>query len=156
MQELVASGKVVQLGISNMYSLEQLRELWARAAVKPTGVQNRFYAETCFDADIRRWCKENGVAYQSFWTLTANGPALQSALVTQIAQERQLSPAQTWFLFVMAEGIVPLTGTTNVAHMQEDLELLSQAPLGDQQRAAVWELVNERTQCAVEPLARRQ
>jgi hypothetical protein len=35
-------------------------------------IQNRFYAKTHYDKDIRALCKESGLVYESFWTLTAN------------------------------------------------------------------------------------
>ena len=42
------------------------------AGVKPAVLQNRFYADSGYDVELRAFCKENGVVYQSFWTLTAN------------------------------------------------------------------------------------
>lgn len=34
--------------------------------------QNRFYDATRYDLEIRKYCRENGIVYQSFWTLTAS------------------------------------------------------------------------------------
>ena len=63
--------------------------LYADANVKPAVVQNRFYQQTGYDADLRRWCSGHGVVYQSFWTLTANRHILACSTVQTIAQKYQ-------------------------------------------------------------------
>ena len=65
------------LGISNCYEREVLSALYAEASVKPSFLQNRFYGESGHDRDIRKFCDENGIIYQGFWTLTANPRALE-------------------------------------------------------------------------------
>lgn len=70
-EELYAAGRVRYLGISNMYSLEALIQLYSHAVIKPTFVQNRFYKKSGFDVGIREFCLAHGMKYQSFWTLTA-------------------------------------------------------------------------------------
>ena len=71
-EEFHAQGKVHYLGISNIYSLESLKLIYDAANVKPTFIQNRFYADSGHDTGIRSFCLEKGMKYQSFWTLTAN------------------------------------------------------------------------------------
>ena len=71
-EELQKQGKVRFLGLSNCYQLPLLRAVVQAAEVRPTFLQNRFYRETGYDAELRAFCKEQGIRYQSFWTLTAN------------------------------------------------------------------------------------
>ena len=71
-EELYNTGKVHYLGISNTYDLEFLQKLYENAIIKPTFLQNRFYKETNYDINIRNYCINNNIKYQSFWTLTAN------------------------------------------------------------------------------------
>lgn len=78
MEEIYDMGGVLQLGISNTYDIQTLRKLYAEATVKPSVLQNRFYADSGYDAEIREFCKENGIMYQSFWTLSANPHILKS------------------------------------------------------------------------------
>src|SRR5687767_15360810 len=85
MEDIVDSGGARQLGISNCYNLEYLSGLHKWARVKPAVVQNRFYAESGYDREIRAFCKQNGLLYQSFWTLTANPHALSHRTMTTIA-----------------------------------------------------------------------
>ena len=75
MQSCVDAGHVRQLGISNCYDLGVLEAVYREATIKPAVVQNRFYADTRYDREIRAFCRGEGVIYQSFWTLSAN-PAI--------------------------------------------------------------------------------
>lgn len=123
MEALFDSGKVRQLGLSNCYSLPQLEFLYQQAQVKPALLQNRFYAETGFDRELRAFCDTHGIIYQSFWTLTANPNILQHPDLKKLAEKRQRSSAQVLFRYLTQIGIIPLTGTTHIDHMREDLAI---------------------------------
>ncbi len=69
-EKFVDDGRVKQLGISNLYNLNGLKKLYEDARHKPSVIQNRFYADTNFDSEIRKFCREKNIFYQSFWTLT--------------------------------------------------------------------------------------
>jgi diketogulonate reductase-like aldo/keto reductase len=123
MEKLFKSGGVKQLGISNCYELDTLEALYQSAEIKPAIIQNRFYANTGYDRAIRAFCKENGIIYQSFWTLTANSHVLADYSVQCMATKYGLSAAQVFFRYLTQIGIVPLTGTTSASHMLEDLSI---------------------------------
>ena len=123
MEAHVASGEVRRLGISNCYDLHALQQLHRDATIKPSCVQNRFYDQTRHDTALRRWCADNGVQYQSFWTLTGNRHILQGRAVKEVARAHGVTPEQAWLGFVRAIGIVPLSGTTSSEHMAHDLQL---------------------------------
>ena len=84
-------------------------------------MQNRFYQETGYDADLRHWCSHHGILYQSFWTLTANPHILSSSTIGAFAQKYNKTEAQIFFRYLSHSGIVPLTGTSSEKHMEEDL-----------------------------------
>ena len=63
METIFNEGKVQALGISNV-NLTQLQTLYNGALVKPTFVQNRCYASTYWDRDIRLFWKVNNILYQ--------------------------------------------------------------------------------------------
>lgn len=113
------------IGISNCYDLEILQQIYETASIKPTVVQNRFYSDTDYDAEIRAWCQEKKMIYQSFWTLTANPQILSSEIVQKAAHEYQKTTAQIFFRVLVDIGIVPLTGTCSDQHMKEDLEIFN-------------------------------
>jgi len=124
-EEFVKNGQVKQLGISNLYDKHGLEQLWNSSTVKPSVLQNRFYSDTDFDREIRKFCHEKNIYYQSFWTLTANPDFLKHSLVKQMAQQRHGTVEQILFRFLIDIGCTPLTGTTNDEHMKRDLEILT-------------------------------
>lgn len=136
MEAIAERGGARQLGISNCYSLAYLEHLWATAKIRPAVVQNRFYAATAYDVNIRRFCLEHGMIYQSFWTLTANSDLLASPELRAPAARLGRSPAQVLFRFLTQEGVVPLTGTQSEAHMREDLAIF-EFELREDERAPI-------------------
>jgi len=110
------------LGVSNV-ALEQLDKLCELAAKKPTFVQNRCFAATGWDAEVRALCRERGIVYQGFSLLTANMNELRSRAFRAIVQRVRRTPAQVVFRFARQVGMVPLTGTTDPVHMREDLAI---------------------------------
>ncbi|HEX6999176.1 MAG TPA: aldo/keto reductase [Gammaproteobacteria bacterium] len=123
MEELYRSRRVRQLGISNCYSLRYLEQLHRTADVKPAVVQNRFYAETGYDREIRAFCRDRGIVYQSFWTLTANPQLLAHPQILALGARHGRTAPQILFRYLTQRGVVPLTGTTSEAHMREDLAI---------------------------------
>jgi diketogulonate reductase-like aldo/keto reductase len=135
MSRIYQDGDVKQLGISNCYDLSSLQDLFNFSEIKPAVVQNRFYADTRYDRNIRDFCQQQGVIYQSFWTLTANPRILAHELVAKLASLYSRKPAQVFFRFLTQLGIVPLTGTTSKIHMQEDLAIFDFELSDDECRA---------------------
>lgn len=123
MESLVAAGGARHLGISNCYGLDDLEALYDSADIKPAVVQNRFYADTRYDREIRAFCRKQRIAYQSFWTLSANPHLLANGIVTALASKYVRTPAQILFRYLSQSGVVPLTGTRSEAHMREDLAI---------------------------------
>ena len=123
MEAIQQSGGTRQLGICNCYDLSLLKALYADAAVKPAIVQNRFYRETGFDIALRRWCSEKGIVYQGFWILTANPHILANTTVQTMAGKYGKTEAQLLFRYLNQLNVVPLTGTSSIQHMQQDLDL---------------------------------
>jgi diketogulonate reductase-like aldo/keto reductase len=123
MESIHDSGRVRMLGISNVI-LAQLEELFGQARVPPRFVQNRCYAVRGWDREVRRFCSANGMVYQGFSLLTANREVLSHPEMVLIAKHHGRSAAQIVFRYALEVGMLPLTGTTNAAHMRADLDVL--------------------------------
>jgi diketogulonate reductase-like aldo/keto reductase len=121
MEELHAAGKTRFLGVSNV-GLDQLEELCARATRGPAFVQNRCFARSGWDREIRAFCRERGIVYQGFSLLTANRAELQRPAFQRLVARVGRTPAQVVFRFALQIGMQPLTGTTDPGHMREDLQ----------------------------------
>ncbi|MBC8069714.1 MAG: aldo/keto reductase [Deltaproteobacteria bacterium] len=120
MEGLHQAGHVRLLGVSNI-SREQLETLVDEASVPPSLVQNRCYARTGWDREVRALCRDRGLLYEGFSLLTANRTELGRPAVAAIARRAGATIPQVVFRFAEAIGIVALTGTSDRAHMHEDL-----------------------------------
>jgi diketogulonate reductase-like aldo/keto reductase len=123
------------------------RDLFQAVKIKPKVLQNRFYAESGYDKALRKFCRENGIAYQSFWTLTANlhlldKPPIQS-VVKRLSKEldKPVTPAQVWFKFCLDSQLYVLTGTTDSKHMTQDLEILNWPSLKEDELVSIESLL---------------
>lgn len=123
LEALFDSGRARQLGISNCYDTATLEALFQRSRIKPAVVQNRFHARTHYDGELRAFCRRHGIVYQSFWTLTANPQILGHARVRGLASRYRRTAPQILFRYLTQIGIVPLTGTSSLQHMREDLAI---------------------------------
>src|SRR5262249_4803599 len=65
MEERHAAAKTRLIGVSNV-GLDQLELLCARATTPPAFVQNRCFARTGWDHEIRAFCRDRGIVYQGF------------------------------------------------------------------------------------------
>lgn len=131
MENLQKAGRVRLIGVSN-FSLEQLQLLLKNADIKPAFVQNRCYARTGWDTEIRALCRAHDMIYQGFSLLTANAAALNRPQMYEIAKRHGCSVEQAVFRFALQVGMIPLTGTTNQRHMLEDLAVY-QLELADEE-----------------------
>jgi diketogulonate reductase-like aldo/keto reductase len=120
MERLQRAKQARAIGVSNV-TLEHLRELVERAEVAPAFVQNRCFARTGWDREVRALCRERGIVYQGFSLLTANDRELHAPEVRRIAERHGRTVPEVVFRFALAVGMLPLTGTTNEAHMRQAL-----------------------------------
>lgn len=114
------AGRARLLGVSNV-SLQHLEQLTASHSEGPSFLQNRCFARTGWDRDVRAFCRERKIVYQGFSLLTANTDVLRHPVIADLATENRVTPAQVIFSFARLVGILPLTGTSNADHMQQDL-----------------------------------
>ena len=120
MEAVHEQGAVGALGVSN-FSAEQLQILLSEAKVRPRFVQNRCYATAGWDRQVRRICEANDMQYQGFSLLTANRDVWQGRQVAAIGESHGMTPAQVIFCLAQDLDMLPLTGTTDAAHMRADL-----------------------------------
>jgi diketogulonate reductase-like aldo/keto reductase len=124
LEDLYQSKQTLAIGISNV-NISQLELLHKHVEIKPMMVQNRCFASTGWDLDVRKFCKENGIIYQGFSLLTANDYILSEPEILSLADKYKMSPIQIIFRFAHQIGMIPLTGTSNKEHMQHDLEIFN-------------------------------
>jgi diketogulonate reductase-like aldo/keto reductase len=136
MEEAHKNGLVKLLGVSNI-NFEQLQVLLSESEIKPAFVQNRCYARTQWDANIRSLCETHDLIYQGFSLLTANAAELKKAEVGTIARRLNCTLPQLVFRFAMQLGMMPLTGTSNRQHMLDDLTSYALTELSPSEMAMI-------------------
>ncbi len=118
------AGRTRLLGVSNV-SLDHLHQMAATGLELPAYVQNRCYARTGWDREVRAFCDQHKITYQGFSLLTANPEMLRHPPLIDLATKLSATPAQVVFAFARAVGMLPLTGTTKAEHMKLDLASLT-------------------------------
>lgn len=121
MEALCREEKTRFIGVSNV-NLGQLRMLVHAAGIPPRFVQNRCFAVTYWDRDVREFCSAQNITYQGFSLLTANPHVLAAPEMIGIARRHRKTAAQVVLRFAQQIGMLPLTGTTDKGHMKEDLD----------------------------------
>ena len=122
MENAVDEGLVGLLGISNV-SVDQLDALISGARIRPVFVQNRCLARGSWDAEVRALCHAHDVTYQAFSLLSGNRQVILKPPVTEIARHHNKTIPQVIFRFAVQLGMLPLTGTTDGAHMRQNLDI---------------------------------
>jgi diketogulonate reductase-like aldo/keto reductase len=123
MQRERDAGRTRMLGVSNV-SLLHLEQMEASHHELPAFVQNRCFAWTGWDREVRAFCRQRNIVYQGFSLLTANRQVVGSGAIGELASALNATPAQVIFSFARAIGILPLTGTSSAEHMRQDLASL--------------------------------
>jgi diketogulonate reductase-like aldo/keto reductase len=117
------AGRTRLLGVSNV-SIEHLDQMAASGLELPAYVQNRCFARTGWDREVRAFCDQHKIVYQGFSLLTANPEVLRHPPLIALAKKLNATPAQFVFAFARAVGMLPLTGTSSAEHMKQDLATL--------------------------------
>lgn len=114
------AGRTRLLGVSNV-ALHHLEQMRLAGVELPAFVQNRCFASLGWDRAVRKFCADHKITYQGFSLLTANREVLVHPPFVEVAQSLAATPAQLIFAFSRAIGMLPLTGSTNAEHLQQDL-----------------------------------
>jgi len=115
------AGTVRTIGMSNTYDVRVLEQLERETGRRVQVVQNRWFEGNAWDREVCRYCRERGIQYQSFWTLSGSPSLLAHPALRAIAQAKHCTPAQALFRLAQLHGVTPLSGTTSVEHMREDV-----------------------------------
>ena len=87
--------------------------------------------------------RSNRMITSSLLSLLANPQILAHPLVKKLAEEQHGTPAQIFFRFLLDIGITPLTGTTDIKHMKEDIQVLHWSSLDHESVAKLKKLIHD-------------
>jgi len=113
-------GKVRMIGVSNANDVKVIKALSSVRKVQV--VQNRWYERNDWNKDVVKYCRENGVMFQSFWTLTGSPNLLRHDAVLALANEKECTPEQIVFRVAQMHGVTPLAGSKDAERMRDGVE----------------------------------
>eukprot|EP00747_Dinoflagellata_sp_TGD_P098006 gnl/TRDRNA2_/TRDRNA2_167315_c1_seq2.p1 gnl/TRDRNA2_/TRDRNA2_167315_c1~~gnl/TRDRNA2_/TRDRNA2_167315_c1_seq2.p1 ORF type:complete len:154 (-),score=24.11 gnl/TRDRNA2_/TRDRNA2_167315_c1_seq2:442-903(-) len=130
MEAAVRVGKVRYLGIANIENMDQIRELYKKAKVKPSVVYRRADGLPTsrskwkdlegLEDDLRTWCAGKGIHFEQTGMLNVNKDAILSEPMKSLAKKYKVTPRTLFRRFTMGQGILTLT-KAKARHMTRDL-----------------------------------
>lgn len=120
LKELQDEGKVRHVGLSEV-SVEELDA--ARDVVEVATVQNRFNLTDRASADVLGRCEELGIGFIPWFPIATGKLARPGGPLDDLADETGATPSQlalAWLLY-HSPVVLPIPGTSSVAHLEENL-----------------------------------
>lgn len=132
--DLQKEGKIRLIGVSNV-ELDQLER--SRGVTEIVSVRNRFSVFDRESDDILDYCTRRGIAFIPWFPLAAGSLADHERL-TDVARQLDASPPQVAIAWLLARApnVLPIPGTSSVAHLEENVAAAS-IRLDDEQLAAI-------------------
>jgi pyridoxine 4-dehydrogenase len=117
--ELQQQGKIRHIGLSEV-TVDQIRQ--ASRVVPIVSVQNKYsIAERKHEAALD-YCAQNNIAFIPWYPLAANRLSGNEAL-NQFARERNMTISQLMLSWLLQKSpvMVPIPGTSSIAHLEENV-----------------------------------
>jgi len=133
--ELQLEGKIRHVGLSNVDGAQLAA---AREIVEVVSVQNRYSLSDRANEDVLETCERDGLAFIPWFPLGSGSLARPGGPLDQIAADLDAAPAQIAVAWLLrrSPAIVPIPGTSSVAHLEENVAAAG-LELGDEQFAAL-------------------
>jgi aryl-alcohol dehydrogenase-like predicted oxidoreductase len=122
--ELQEEGKIRHIGVSNV-SGEELERARAIAAV--VSVQNRYNLTDHSSEEVLEECERAGLGFLPWYPLATGDLAAPGGSLDEIAKAHDATPAQVALAWLLQRSpvILPIPGTSSIAHFEENLEAAS-------------------------------
>jgi aryl-alcohol dehydrogenase-like predicted oxidoreductase len=119
--ELQEEGKIRHIGLSNVTAEELER---AQSLVPVVSVQNRYNLADRAGEEIVRACEEQGLAFLPWAPLATGELAARGGPLDEIARRHAARASQVALAWLLAHSpaVLPIPGTGQIAHFEENLE----------------------------------
>jgi aryl-alcohol dehydrogenase-like predicted oxidoreductase len=124
LRELQQAGKVLHVGVCNV-TVEQLAV--ARSIVEIATVQSPFNLADRSHEDLLTECEARGMGFMPYRPLEGGELAEPGGPVTAAAERHAATPGQVALAWLLSRSpvILPIPGTTSVAHLEENVAAAS-------------------------------
>jgi len=118
--DLQREGKIRHIGVSNVAERELAR---ARAVASIVSVQNHYNLGDRSSDRLVDICAEAGIAFIPWYPLSAGRLASPNSRLARIAQRHSASPSQISLAWLLqrSPAMLPIPGTSSIAHLEENL-----------------------------------
>src|SRR5215471_3639498 len=118
--DLQREGKIRHIGVSNVSERELAR---ARAVASIVSVQNHYNLRDRSSDRLVDICAEAGIAFIPWYPLAAGRLASPNSRLARIAQRHSASPSQISLAWLLqrSPAMLPIPGTSSIAHLEENL-----------------------------------
>jgi pyridoxine 4-dehydrogenase len=120
LEDLRAEGKIKHIGLSEV-SVRQLQH--ARTIVSIASVQNRYSVADRGSEDVLDYCEQNDIVFIPWFPLAAGQLTGADSPLRRLAAQKNATPSQVALAWLLARSpvIVPIPGTSRVAHLVENV-----------------------------------
>jgi aryl-alcohol dehydrogenase-like predicted oxidoreductase len=132
--DLQRDGKIHHVGVSNVSARELAR---ARAVANIVSVQNCYNLRDTSSDPLIDMCAGAGIAFIPWYPLAAGRLASPSSPLARIAQSHGATPGQIALAWLLqrSPAMLPIPGTSSIAHFEENLASASIRLSADEFRA---------------------
>jgi len=118
--QLQREGKIRNIGVSNVSEGELAR---ARAVASIVSVQNHYNLRDRSSDRLVDICAEAGIAFIPWYPLAAGRLASANSSLARIAQRHGATPSQISLAWLLqrSPAMLPIPGTSSMAHLEENL-----------------------------------
>ena len=136
--ELQQEGKIRLIGLCNV-TAEQLER--AQQVAPIVSVQNRYNVADRSAEDVLEVCGEQGLGFLPWFPLATGDLAQPGGTLDEAARDHSATPAQVALAWLLQHSpvMLPIPGTSSIAHFEENLEA-AQLELTPDQTAALDQL----------------
>lgn len=124
LRDFLDEGLVQRVGLSEV-NVEQIER--ARAIVPIASVQNRYNLEDQHWNWVLEHCEREGIVFLPWAPLSAGKIGDDGALLARVAERHDATPMQVAIAWLLARSpiILPIPGTSRVAHLEENVAAAS-------------------------------
>ncbi|MGW7576495.1 aldo/keto reductase [Streptomyces sp. NPDC054765] len=120
LKNLQDEGKIVAIGLSQV-TIGQIER--ARRIASIATVQNRYNLTDRSSEDVLEYCARDGIGFMPWAPVSAGELARPGGPVDRLARRHDATPGQVALSWLLARSdtMLPIPGTSRVAHLEEDL-----------------------------------
>lgn len=119
--ELLKQGKIRHIGVSNV-TVEQLK--LARTVAPICSVQNHYNLRSRASEPVLKYCEQHGLGFIPYFPLAFGNLSRNNRVLNEIATRHGATVSQIALAWLLKRSpvMLPIPGTSNVAHLEENSE----------------------------------